>query len=67
MLESISYQATAPQYNIPLPMALNGILTPAEYEEQTQLGLLRGIFKEELPVSAESDIEKKLYHPFLKH
>jgi hypothetical protein len=64
MQESISHQSSANQYNIPLPMALNGILTPAEYAEQTQFGLLRGTFMEETAATAQSAMDNELYNPF---
>jgi hypothetical protein len=64
MQESIIYQSTVPTHDIPLPLALNGILTPEEYSEQTKYGLLRGVFPE-VPVLSESSSEEfELYHPY---
>ncbi|MBF0454148.1 MAG: hypothetical protein HQL72_04930 [Magnetococcales bacterium] len=65
MQESIRYQQATNPKRLPLPLALNGILTPREYEEQTQLGLLRGVFQEE-PAS-KSTLDLDLYHPYFIH
>ncbi|MBF0357961.1 MAG: hypothetical protein HQL70_05090 [Magnetococcales bacterium] len=67
MHASINYQSTAANKNIPLPLALNGILTPEEYNEQTQFGLLRGIFSEESVKSDSTIDEKELYYPFFQN
>ncbi|MBF0446097.1 MAG: hypothetical protein HQL68_10960 [Magnetococcales bacterium] len=64
MRESIIYQSTVPSQDIPLPLALNGILTPEEYSEQTEFGLLRGIFPEMPVLSNISSDEEELYHPY---
>ncbi len=63
MQESTSYNSSTGPNKFPLPLALSGVLTPAEYAEQAQFGLLRDIFKPE-PVIADSEIEKQLYHPY---
>jgi hypothetical protein len=64
MQESIIYQSTVPLQDIPLPLALNGILTPEEYSEQTEFGLLRGTFPEIPILSNGSSAEEELYHPY---
>jgi hypothetical protein len=67
MQESIGYQSAPAQQPLPLPLALNGILTPDEYLEQTEFGLLRGLFNEDLTISTKSESEIELYHPYFKN
>ncbi|MBF0194976.1 MAG: hypothetical protein HQL71_10475 [Magnetococcales bacterium] len=64
MQESIVYQSTKPSCDIPIPLALNGILTPEEYSEQTKFGLLRGVFAQEPDLDISSKEEFELYHPY---
>jgi hypothetical protein len=64
MQESIVYQSTSPSRDIPLPLALNGILTPEEYDEQTEFGLLRGMFPDAPVLSVNSSVDEELYHPY---
>ncbi|MBF0379636.1 MAG: hypothetical protein HQL69_01380 [Magnetococcales bacterium] len=64
MQESTTYQSTVPYNNIPLPLALNGILTPEEFIEQTEFGLLRGEFPSQGVVNKKPSIEDDLYHPY---
>jgi hypothetical protein len=67
MQQPINYQSTAANQNIPLPLALNGILTPEEYSEQTEFGLLRGVFSEDSAKSGNSINEQELYYPFFQN
>ena len=67
MQESLRSQSATRHNAIPLPLALNGILTPKEFQEQTQFGLLRGIFQVEPTPSRLSSIEEELYHPFFNN